>query len=62
MIQVTLDAVNQEILEERAEELGIEPEELLEYYEEIMDSNFEDDLEDAIQENDLGRDGKDGNV
>lgn len=53
MIQVTLDAVNQEILEERAEELGIEPEELLGYYEEIIDENFEDDLEDVIRENDL---------
>ena len=53
MIQITLDSINQEILEERAEQIGIEPEELLEHYEESLDANFEQDLDDVIEENGL---------
>lgn len=53
MIHATLDSVNQEILDERAKQLGMDSEDLMEYYEELLDANFEQDLEDVISENGL---------
>lgn len=53
-MNIELDAVNNEILEERAKEIGWSSEELLDYYIDITSGNFEDDLDDIIRENNLG--------
>lgn len=47
----TLDEAEQEFILKRAKDMGIDPDGLLDFYRDVMKSNFEQDIIDIINEN-----------